>query len=106
MGISILLETTLRQLPHDNPIERHNSARPASSRLLTMTTDSKNEAAFDQEHNDSPPGGSGSAAADFAERVPFNQRKHGSELEPHYDFIVCASGSCSSVVDRRIAANH
>jgi UDP:flavonoid glycosyltransferase YjiC (YdhE family) len=38
----------------DNPIERYNSVRPASSRLLAMTAGSKNEAAFNQEYNDSP----------------------------------------------------
>jgi hypothetical protein len=39
---------------NDNPIERYNSVWPASWRLLAMTAGSKNEAAFDQEHNDSP----------------------------------------------------
>jgi hypothetical protein len=33
---------------NDNPIERYNSVRPASWRLLAMTAGSKNEAAFDQ----------------------------------------------------------
>jgi GMC oxidoreductase len=42
-------------------------------------------------------------AADFAERVPFNQWKLGSELKPHYDFIVYGSGSSRSVVTRRLA---
>ena len=31
------------------------------------------------------------AAADFAERARFNQRKLSSDLKPHYDFIVCGS---------------
>jgi hypothetical protein len=30
---------------------------------------------------------------DFAERVRVNQGKLASELRPHYDFVVCGSGS-------------
>ena len=43
------------------------------------------------------------AAADFAERARFNQRKLSSDLKPQYDFIVCGSGSSGSVVARRLA---
>jgi choline dehydrogenase len=44
-------------------------------------------------------------AADFAQRVHVNQTKLTSELKPHYDFIVCGSGSSGSVVGRRLAEN-
>jgi choline dehydrogenase len=42
---------------------------------------------------------------DFAERVRVNQAKLASELRPHYDFIVCGSGSSGSVVPLRLAEN-
>src|SRR5712664_4995738 len=45
------------------------------------------------------------SAVDFVERVRANQRKLTSELKPHYDFIVCGSGSSVSVVARRLAEN-
>src|SRR6202165_5206003 len=41
----------------------------------------------------------------FAERVRANQQKLTADLKPHYDFIVCGSGSSGSVVARRLAEN-
>src|SRR6266478_3940665 len=47
----------------------------------------------------------GSETADFVERVRVNQQKLTAELKPHYEFIVCGSGSSGSVVARRLAEN-
>src|SRR5262245_34558751 len=42
---------------------------------------------------------------EFAQRVLANQNKLRSELQSHYDFIVCGSGSSGSVVAGRLAEN-
>jgi choline dehydrogenase len=42
---------------------------------------------------------------DFAKRVWLNQLRLNIELKPHYDFVVCGSGSSGSVVARRLAEN-
>jgi hypothetical protein len=44
-------------------------------------------------------------AADFVQRVNVNDARLTSELRPHYDFIVCGSGSSGSAVARRMAEN-
>jgi hypothetical protein len=45
------------------------------------------------------------SSSDFIERVRVNQQKLTAELERHFDFIVCGSGSSGSVVTRPLAEN-
>jgi choline dehydrogenase len=42
---------------------------------------------------------------EFLEAVKANQQRLSSNLRPHYDFIVCGSGSSGSVVARHLAEN-
>ena len=42
---------------------------------------------------------------DFGDRVRVNQQRLRSNLQSHYDFIVCGSGCSGSVVARRLAEN-
>src|SRR3979411_2143028 len=43
--------------------------------------------------------------AGFAERVRANQQELTAELKPHYDFIVCGSGSSGSLGASLLAEN-
>jgi choline dehydrogenase len=43
--------------------------------------------------------------SEFIERVRANQQTLMAKLRPHYDFIVCGSGSSGSVVAHLLAEN-
>lgn len=67
---------------------------------MNSTTSFSDDPAIDREASEST-----TQAADFARRARANQTNLRYQLKPHYDFIVCGSGSSGSVVARRLAEN-
>jgi choline dehydrogenase len=59
-----------------------------------MSMSSPSKTSYSNSANPKP----NSETIDFIEPVRVNQERLAKELKPHYDFIVCRSGSSGSVV--------
>jgi hypothetical protein len=71
-----------------------------------MITAGNNEAPTDHEKRLSPQSELDSPTAAVVEKVRSTLATLGAELKPHYDFIVCGSGSSGSVVAGRQTNEH